>query len=75
MYYRGREKNFEDPMQSDQVIRKTRYGQRRFFRVHPLVSKIQTSDWSASAINIGKVTELISSKLTLNLNTQLTNFV
>ena len=32
----GRDKNFEDPMQSDQDIRKTKYGQRRYFRVHPL---------------------------------------
>ena len=26
----GRDKNFEDPMQSDQDLRKTRYGRRRF---------------------------------------------
>ena len=35
----GRDKNFEDPMQSDQDRRKTRYGRRRFSKTHPL-SKI-----------------------------------
>ena len=34
----GRDKNFEDLMQSDKDIRKTRYGRRRFFTVHPLTS-------------------------------------
>ena len=32
----GRDKNFEDPMQSDQDMRKTRYGRRRFSSTHPL---------------------------------------
>ena len=32
----GRDKNFEDPMQSDQDIRKTRYGRKRFYSIHPL---------------------------------------
>ena len=33
----GRDKNFEDQMQSDQDIRKTRYGRRRFSSTHPLI--------------------------------------
>ena len=36
----GRDKNFEDPMQSDQDIRKTRYGRRRFSSTHPLLWQI-----------------------------------
>ena len=32
----GRDKNFDDPMQSDEDIRKTRYGRRRFSKTHPL---------------------------------------
>ena len=32
----GRDKNFEDPMQFDQYIRKTIDGRRRFVRDHPL---------------------------------------
>ena len=35
-----------------------------------LLLKILTSDWSANAINMGKIIKLISSMLTLNLNTQ-----
>ena len=32
----GMNKNFGDPIQSDQDIRKTRYGRKRLFRNHPL---------------------------------------
>ena len=35
-----------------------------------LLLKVLTSDWSANAVNIGKIIKLISSMLTLNLNTQ-----
>ena len=36
----GRDKNFEDPMKSDQDIRKTRYWRRRFSKTHPLYTKL-----------------------------------
>ena len=39
----GREKNLEDLMQSDQDIRKTRYGRKRFFRNQALIFIAQIS--------------------------------
>ena len=41
----GRDKNFEDLMQSDRDIRKTRYGRRRFFSNHSL-HLLAPLDWS-----------------------------
>ena len=35
----GRDKNFENLMQSDQDMRKTRYKRRRLFRNHPFVDE------------------------------------
>ena len=40
----GGDKNFEDPMQLDQDIWKTRYGRRSFYNDHPLFTKSQTSN-------------------------------
>ena len=40
----GRDKNFEDPMKSDQDIRKTRSERRRFSKTHPLTASDPKSE-------------------------------
>ena len=40
----GRDKNFEDPMQSDRDIKKTRHGRKRFLSNHPLINYNVYSD-------------------------------